>query len=316
MLSQSTLETRKYHPFLKCGCKRGESANVNHVCKPFNVEQHSELIELSKKKWDKGIQRSAQINPLTKKKFPDYTIARHKDWCDKENKGVTHFGMLPYGFNLNNLASDMFHGRSGITKMILRYIRKLVIDDYNMFDMIGTLFQSLKHWNDYFVDQWWNGDALTRLQGRHIKQFMAKYEIFVTALVDNLPGFKTDEFSKMMHAWSKVYKFLGKCNMTQTEIDQYKVDNVEFFTSAYVSFAMDNTPGDKETNYMHQLRWSVPVQIQEMFNKYGIGPGYFTMEGFEHKNKESKICVATASNHRDNVPAQSLSKMLLTFEQT
>ena len=43
--------------------------------------------------------------------------------------------------------------------------------------------------------------------------------------------------------------------------------------------------------------------------KHGMGLGIFTMQGFEHRNKESKICFIKLTNKKGNVCIQVLNRL-------
>ena len=67
--------------------------------------------------------------------------------------------------------------------------------------------------------------------------------------------------------------------------------------------------GDLETSYMHILRYYMPHIAQETYCKHGIGIGLFTMQGFEHRNKESKNTLHRFSNHCGNVVVPNMKRL-------
>ena len=68
-----------------------------------------------------------------------------------------------------------------------------------------------------------------------------------------------------------------------------------------------NTNGDKETFYMHALSFYMIPIMKETYTKYKLGPGIWTMEGFEGINSVSKHAVRNHSNRRGNLAMQSIS---------
>ena len=51
----------------------------------------------------------------------------------------------------------------------------------------------------------------------------------------------------------------------------------------------DEEDGHGKTFYMHILRYYIPKIMLKAFQKHDVGPGVFTMEGFEYVNYVSKM---------------------------
>ena len=71
--------------------------------------------------------------------------------------------------------------------------------------------------------------------------------------------------------------------------------------------------GDGETFYIHNLSFYMPSIIEDTYKKHKLGPGVWSMEGFEYKNAQSKQAVYTHSNCKGNLPAQSLAHLYLIY---
>lgn len=71
--------------------------------------------------------------------------------------------------------------------------------------------------------------------------------------------------------------------------------------------------GDGETFYIHNLSFYMPSIIEDTYKRHKLGPGVWSMEGFEYKNAQSKRAVYTHSNRKGNLPAQSLAHLYLIY---
>ena len=82
------------------------------------------------------------------------------------------------------------------------------------------------------------------------------------------------------------------------------------------SFLMKDNPGDKETFYVHTLCFYMKDIIKNTYELHQLGPGVWSMEGFEAKNSQSKRAIRTHSNRKGNLPAQSMCNLYLQFESS
>ena len=84
----------------------------------------------------------------------------------------------------------------------------------------------------------------------------------------------------------------------EVELKQFE-DNVKLlYEYGSRSFLTKTTVGDQETFYTHTLWYYMPHLARETYCKHGIGLGVFTMQGFEHRNKERKNTLRRFSNRR------------------
>ena len=90
-----------------------------------------------------------------RKEFGDgtpYTLSVHKKWVAKENFGVSHFGALPVDFNISQIRFDVFHGRSAIVKVILKYVRNLFEGIPTNVTRFAAFLKKLPNWDGYIID--------------------------------------------------------------------------------------------------------------------------------------------------------------------
>ena len=48
-----------------------------------------------------------------------YTKKKHREWCDINNVGITHFGLHPDEFRRDDIRFDIFHLRCAITRKLM-----------------------------------------------------------------------------------------------------------------------------------------------------------------------------------------------------
>ena len=60
---------------------------------------------------------------------------------------------------------------------------------------------------------------------------------------------------------------------------------------------------------MHVLRFYIPRIADDTFEKYNLGVGIFTMQGFERRKKESKNTLRRFSNGIGNIIVGNLKRL-------
>ena len=71
----------------------------------------------------------------------------------------------------------------------------------------------------------------------------------------------------------------------------------------------NNIIGDLETFYMHVLRFYIPHIAMITFEKYELGVGIYSMQGYERRNKESKNTFRRFNNNKGNVVVPNLKRL-------
>ena len=98
---QHSLYNRKHHPFILCTCKRGNAViDLNYVCKLIPHEQHLNLWDRSKRRWE---YKRTNLNANEK-----YDAKHHNDWIDENNSGISHFGIHPDYLRNDHIRFDVF----------------------------------------------------------------------------------------------------------------------------------------------------------------------------------------------------------------
>ena len=312
LLLQHSTYCRKYHPFLSCKCARGDAVRneQSHTCEMMTNKDYAFYQD-----------RSLQSYEVRNRSVSSYTKAMHRDWCDKYNFGITHYGLAHDKLLVENILYDVFHMRSAVTRKLLHYFRNLLDlqADYDTKKIFFDCFDKL--WgSNYFSSQFVINTTLTRLQGRHVLLWIRDIHAFVS-LVENriVPAPEMKAFLKACQVWKHMTSFL---NITVVEdksryeqdLKQFIADGEEFYALGSVSFLTVDSVGDGETFYTHALRCYLPKIAQKLLDKYGVGLGVCTMQGFEHKNKQSKRMFRNKSNGKGNVCVQSIKSLCQLFK--
>ena len=141
-LAQLSQYSRKHHPFLLCKCKHGEGVNnANNVCTLLTEEENLKYYDRSKKRFN------------SRKHLPKYYDGKHRDWCDENNFGITHCGILLTLLPRENIRFDTFHLRSAITKKLQMYLRVFIFKQSHA-AIVGFTAILLKFWGIYHVSVW------------------------------------------------------------------------------------------------------------------------------------------------------------------
>ena len=87
----------------------------------------------------------------------------------------------------------------------------------------------------------------------------------------------------------------------------------KFYKVGACTFLSKNYVGDQENLYSHVLRFYIPQFADITFKRHGMGVGIFTMQGFEHRNKESKFVFKNHTNQKGNVAQQTIGRLFDSF---
>ena len=158
----------------------------------------------------------------TNSRFPDYSEKDHKDYCNRYNSGITHFGITPERLDIENMFIDIFHLRSGITRKMLHYLRHIIDGMHiSVQKVFFSYFTNLWDNNKYFLSQFHNNKPLLRVQGKHVLAWIKDMPTFLGLIDIHLE--ETVEITAFLNAckeWKKISEFM---NMVAIEnVDEYK----------------------------------------------------------------------------------------------
>lgn len=293
---------RRNSPFLLCSCKKGEALNnlERHSCIKILHTEQVDLFERSRRRWEAKTSTS-----------PSYDLKKHLDWVDERNKGVSHLGMHPEILPRENLRFDTFHLKCAITRKLMGWLRTFIMSQSTQ--VIEDCVKILrKIWNDFHIFVWMNKKNFSSFCGNELALFVSIERELHSYLQENLE--MNDELEKFLNGyelWTKIFKFLGVTYIEEerdfeAEIEQF-VLNVKGFYANGVGTYLAGAQG--ESFYSHCLRYYMPGIARETYARHALGPGIFTMQGFERRNKESKNAMKQYSNNRGNVLIQNMKRL-------
>ena len=116
--------------------------------------------------------------------------------------------------------------------------------------------------------------------------------------------------------YNEVKEFLPDSSLSESSskediangvLESYKQCVKVFYDAGLKSFMTNSIKGDGETFYIHNITFYMPSIIDVTYKNHKLGPGIWSMEGFEYKNAQSKRAIYTHSNRKGNLPCQSLA---------
>jgi len=138
---------------------------------------------------------------------------------------------------------------------------------------------------------------------------------------DNNPEMR--DFVKACKVWTKITKFINITKVPDDKVDAYKTaledfnkNAVLFYKHGGTTFMKGEQIGDKETFYLHVVRNYLPQIAKNVFEKCQFGLGVFTMQGFEHRNKQSKRLFKNKTNTAGNIVLQSIKALHSLFKHS
>ena len=248
-----------------------------------------------------------------------YTEKQHLDWVDKDNVGVSHFGIHPAMLPRYSIRFDVFHLRSAITKKLMSYLRNFILSQTcEIMKKFQTQVLST-FWKPYHILVWKLNKKFNRFNGEEIKAFVyniPKVDHFLKStfeMTDHL-----EIMCKSLNLWLEITPFLHKTTVLnrvtyENEICTFENNVIKLYECGSKTFLTKINTGDQETFYMHVLRFYMPDIARETLHEHNLGIGVFTMQGFERRNKESKNTLRRFSNNRGNLVISNLKRLWDVF---
>ena len=281
-LLQCSMWNRKHHPFCLCDCMKGDGViNPDHVCTFITDENHVKLWEQSLKVYTE------------KSQDPRWNESHHKDYCDFYLKGCTHFGFHPRELIRSSIRFDMLHLRCSLTRKLAKYLMEFLsqqhVDLQDHFELLLLSF-----WSQFCVTWWELERPLAKFKGPELILFIENTPAIADFLLLNFPeDEQAIKISKVLMVWHEITPFLTITYIDdkasyQAKLDKFVLDLKEFYLLGSETFLSTNYAGDEENFYSHCVRFYLPKIAEVTLEKHNMGLGIFTMQGFEHRNKESK----------------------------
>ena len=320
ILTQHGLWNRKFAPFLLCKCKRGDAVESNtHECQIISNEEQVTLYSRSERRFNRAKDKHGE----------GYSRGDHMDWADKNNNGVTHFGIHPNKLRRDGIRFDIFHLRSAITRLLLNYLRRFIrAQTCSTMEAFAEILSNA--WGPYHMSLWKCNKALTSLKGKQILKFIKTIPKVVEFLYENFVDTeKLKAFCNALEKWNWISAFISittvvKLDATPSEESEQKADYVQkldlfdqnvrtFYECGAKTFLTRSKVGDSETFYAHVLRCYLPKHARTTWETHSLGLGVFNMQGFERRNKESKNTMRRFTNKKGNMALQNMKRLWYVF---
>ena len=78
-------------------------------------------------------------------------------------------------------------------------------------------------------------------------------------------------------------------DVAQVFSSAYKSAVKQFYDAGIKSFLTSASEGDGETFYVHNITSYMPGILDDIYKKHKLGPGIWSMEGFEYKNAQRSV---------------------------
>ena len=312
LLTQHSLFNRKHHPFLLCKCQRGAGVtDVNHICEPISNGEQIHRYKRSERRWN---------NKRNKVGENMYMYKDHMDWIDTDNIGISHFGLHPNLLPRHLIRFDVFHLRCAITRRVMSNLHKF-LSGSNMDIEVSERFSDIlsTFWSDYNVLLWNLNKKFQSLTRSELPAFIQNVSKIVTFLKKEFqPSAVLDDVCNGLLLWQSITPFLVITKIDNNyaqKLDEFESNLKKFYDIGSRSFLTKNPAsiGDDETFYLHTLRFYLPNIAKETLRKHSLGLGIYTMQGFEHRNKESKNTLNRFSNGINNIAINNLRRLWDVF---
>ena len=118
--------------------------------------------------------------------------------------------------------------------------------------------------------------------------------------------------------WESITKFMvitdvGEKSAYCMKVLFYKQNVKKFYKVGARTFLSKKYVGDQENLYSHVLRFYMLQFADITFSRHVMGVGIFTMQGFEHRNKESKFVFKNHTNQKRNTVKQTIGRLFDSF---
>ena len=308
LLTQHSQWNRKHHPFLMCDCQRGKGFSINHVCSMWNDDEYS-------KKWNTSLRKWEAMTPLPQ----EWTVKKHRDWCDERNSGITHLGFDPEFLPMSTIRFDTFHLSCAVIRKLMNCLRLFVLKQSSNFIKKFTNEVLRSFMTDFLIYCWNNKLKFSVFKGNDLFTFVSYNNTMIEFLQEHLT--ETDELKNICLALRQIrpiIKFMTKTYIEQE--DDYRKDLSSFKKDVELFYeAGKGTYFRKEADesfYMHCLRFYMPKIAEITLERHKLGVGIFTMQGFERRNKESKNTIkrfSTSQRKSKSLMNNNLKRLLMVF---
>ena len=206
-----------------------------------------------------------------------------------------------------------------ITRSTISYVRTFVLSQTTEFiEQFSVHMQ--KFWGKFNIFVFNNNKPFSSFHGNELSKWVSHIPDTIAILRDHFENTEhINNICLLLQHWYSLTEFLSISKISNRENYQKKIDDYvdkvkELYDVGAKTVLTTNVTGDHETFYYHVLRFYIPKIAQETCNKYGLGIGIYTMQGFERQNKESKNILKRFSNNVGNITIPNLKRIWDIFQ--
>ena len=202
-------------------------------------------------------------------------------------------------------------------RKILHVLRQH-IDRYSSNDAMFDYFDALWE-NTFYSNQFRYCEVLSRVDGSHVMKFIKDVNNLVSLIKTEYEhSAYLNHMCQLLLLLPILSKFWKKVEIESyssymEDIIEYENNINKFYYHGSFTIFTNTTLGDGETFYCHISKHWVPRLAKWTVNNLGCGIGLWTMQGFEHRNKQSKYLHARKTNGKGNCCVQVLKGLHNSF---
>ena len=177
----------------------------------------------------------------------------------------------------------------------------------------------LTFWSEYNVLIWNINKPFASMTGSELLSFIEHTPQIINFLTSNFVATNTlNNLCDSLQLWTEITPFLVITTIDDKDdynkkLTKFEKDVKHFYSLGRTSFLTKKEDGDNETFYTHVLRFYLPRIANETRDMHNLGIGIFTMQGFEHRNKESKNTLKRFNNMKGNKLIQNIRRLWDVF---
>ena len=160
-------------------------------------------------------------------------------------------------------------------------------------------------WGEYKVN-WWNcNKQFGKFKGPELLDFIVNTRTVTGFLTETFGADKEAvDIVEYLTLWESLTKFQtitdvgNKCAYIM-KIHFFEQNVKKFYKKGAYTFLTKKFVGDQEKFYSHILRFYKPQFSEMTFKRRGMGMGIFTIQEFEHRNKENKFVLKIIQTRKE-----------------
>ena len=210
--------------------------------------------------------------------------------------------------------------KCAISKNLITYTQDFVLSQSTEFmEIFHTHLRTF--WGELHMFVWKENRPFAKFQGNELTCWQ-KYIPSTIALIqehfDENQSEQVKYIIRLLQSWHGMTKFIGLTKIPNkhtfdTKLEEYIWLSKELYDAGSKTTLTKNNKGDLETSYFHVVRYYVPQIAKECYEKYKVGIGIFTMQGFERRHKESKNTLRRFSNKKGDIVTPNLKPLWGVF---